>query len=237
MNPRYSFHLLMALCTACLSSCTRLNLVDQLSPPDKRVPIIAESRNPHFTVYELDGNYYLLRTVFMGTEDVPLLTSRFAGWPSMYGKYIVYTPDTSTARDYLFPLTDDEAARALQFIQRLPERPVIKQPAAADKLAVIAAQDFDFDRAHCWHEPYTHYHIRPESVAVTQKHSYYSTPEIPGEPGTRSLGNKLALAPVWLADTAGNLLLSTAETAVLIPAFVTAPIGVGLLYLCGGRLP
>lgn len=237
MNPRYSFHLLMALCTACLSSCTRLNLVEQLSPPDKRVPIIAESRNPHFTVYELDGNYYLLRTVFMGTEDVPLLTSRFAGWPSMYGKYIVYTPDTSTARDYLFPLTDDEAARAMQFIRKLPERPVIKQSDPPHPAQVIAAQDFDFARARRWQEPYTHYHIRPESAAVTQKHSYYSTPEIPGEPGTRSLGNKLALAPVWLADAAGNLLLSTAETAVLIPAFVTAPIGVGLLYLCGGRLP
>lgn len=227
----------MALCTACLSSCTRLNLVEQLSPPDKRVPIIAESRNPHFTVYELDGNYYLLRTVFMGTEDVPLLTSRFAGWPSMYGKYIVYTPDTSTARDYLFPLTDDEAARALQFIQRLPERPVIKQPAAADKLAVIAAQDFDFARAHRWHEPYTHYHIRPDSAGVTQRHAYYSTPEIAGEPGTSSIGSKLALAPVWVADAAGNLLLAAAETAVLIPAFVAAPVGVGIVYLCGGQLP
>ena len=87
-----------ALCLAALvvSGCTKLNLVEQLNPEDRRVPIV-DANPKRFTLFELNGSYYVPLTVYMGKEDVPILGRRNANVDGLFTERVSYTPDSTTA--------------------------------------------------------------------------------------------------------------------------------------------
>ncbi len=211
-------------CTAlCLASvgCTRLNLVEQLEPADRRVPIInlneagryQDSRR-QFTLYELNGCYYVPLTVYMGKEDVPLFGLRFADMETPLGRFVRYEPEPATAKLWLFLLTDEEATNCLKELNPRHEEIVVRKSRNAAAATVIAPASPDFRKARALGKVLS---FCPESLQPNQDSGYCSTPAIPAAEGSRTLGYYAAYGPVWCVDTVGNIVLFAAESAIAIP--------------------
>lgn len=205
---------------ACVS-CTRLNLVEQLEPADRRVPIVnqdearsMQATRRQFTLYELNGCYYVPLTVYMGKEDVPLFGLRYADMETALGKLVRYEPELSTAKVWLFPLTDEEAAHCLKELHPGQADVVVRQPHDTSTAPVIDSSSPDFKRARSCGKVLC---FCPESLRANQDSTYCTTPCIPAEKGTRSLGYYAAYGPIWCVDAAGNILLFATESAIAIP--------------------
>ena len=215
-----------ALCLAAVvvSGCTKLNLVEQLNPEDRRVPIVDANPN-HFTLFELKGSYYVPLTVYMGKEDVPILGRLNANVDGPFTKRVCYTPDPTTAQVWLFPLSDKEATKCLEELHPNKTDIAVKQEHDIDTAPIIASSSFDFKRARVCGK------VRmfcPQSVQANQNGLYYSTPRLPVEEGTRSFGYYVAYGPVWCVEAVGNVAIGAAEAAVAIPFSV---ILVGILSI------
>ena len=230
-----------ALCLAvgaCVSCSTRLNLVEQLEPADRRVPIVnrdkarrVQNTRQQFTLYELNGCYYVPLTVYMGKEDVPLFGLRYADSEPLLGKLVRYEPELSTAKVWLFPLTDEEAAHCLKELHPGQADIVVRQPHNASTAPVIDSSSPDFKRARACGKVLS---FCPESLRANQDSTYCTTPCIPAEKGTRSLGYYAAYGPVWCVDAAGNILLFATESAIAIPGRI---VFWGLVKLAAQTLP
>ena len=222
---------------ACVS-CTRLNLVEQLEPADRRVPIVnrdktrrVQNTRQQFTLYELNGCYYVPLTVYMGKEDVPLFGLRYADSETLLGKLVRYEPELSTAKVWLFPLTDEEAAHCLKELHPGQADVVVRQPHDVSTAPVIDSSSPDFKRARACGKVLG---FCPESLRANQDSTYCTTPCIPAEKGTRSLGYYAAYGPVWCVDAAGNILLFATESAIAIPCHI---VFWGLVKLAAATLP
>ena len=220
---KFQFPRILATSALCLAAmgCTRLNLVEQLEPADRRVPIVNRDKarrvqytHPQFTLYELNGCYYVPLTVYMGKEDVPLFGLRYADMETALGKFVRYEPELSTAKVWLFPLTDEEAANCLKELHPRKEEMVVRQPRAAAAATVIAPTSPDFRKARVLGKVLS---FCPESLQANQDTTYCSTPAIPAVEGTRTLGYYAAYGPVWCVDAVGNIVLFAAESAIAIP--------------------
>lgn len=202
-------------CALCAASCSKqLNLVEQLDPPNKQVPIISRPmQQPDWgKIYCLNGQYYLPLTVVYAT--------RRTLWTDT-APYI-YTPIAGTEQRYLFPLTDREAE---DYLGR--ERGTVKQPVTATKPAPIAAANFPFAKA-------TKVPNRVEATFPTalvpqsarcDERTYNrvgATSILPIKNGQRSLAANIALVPVFLVETVGN----TVICAVHAPFYLV----VGIVY-------
>ena len=200
-------------CALCAASCSKqLNLVEQLDPPNKQVPIIsAPMQQPDWgKIYCLNGQYYLPLTVVYAT--------RRTLWTDT-APYI-YTPLAGTEQRYLFPLTDREAE---DYLGR--ERGTVKQPVTAPKPAPIAAANFPFAKA-------TKVPNRvkatfptalvPQSARCDERtyNRVGATSILPIKNGQRSLAANMALVPVFLVETVGN----TVICAVHVPFYLIAGI-------------
>ena len=215
-----------ALCLAAVvvSGCTKLNLVEQLNPEDRRVPIV-DANPKHFTLFELNGSYYVPLTVYMGKEDVPILGRRNANVDGLFTERVSYTPNPATAQVWLFPLSDKEATECLEELHPNKTDITVKQEHDIDTVPIIASSSFDFKRARVCGK------VRmfcPKSVQANQNGLYYTTPRLPVEKGTRSFGYYVAYVPVWCADAVGNVAIGAAEAAMAVPCSV---ILVGILAI------
>lgn len=239
MKHRFLTTATLCLAAGACASCTRLNLVEQLEPADKRVPIInrqeplpRQGKVPQrVTLYELNGCYYVPITVYMGKEDVPLFGLRFADTETPIAKYVRYTPDPATAQMWLFPLSDEEATHCLKELHPHKGDIEVKQPHDINTAPVIATSTFDYKQARACGKVQS---FCPQSVQANQSAAYCTTPRLPVEKGTRSLGYYLAWGPVWCADAAGNVALFAAESALAIPCGL---IFCGLLLISSETLP
>ena len=232
MNQRFNkrlFHRILTTTVLCLaavvvSGCTKLNLVEQLNPEDRRVPIV-DANPKRFTLFELNGSYYVPLTVYMGKEDVPILGWRSANVGGPFSERVSYTPDPTTAQVWLFPLSDKEATECLEELHPNKTDIAVKQEHDIDTAPIIASSSFDFKRARVCGK------VRmfcPQSVQANQNGLYYSTPRLPVEKGTRSFGYYVAYGPVWCVDAVGNVAIGAAEAAVAAPFAV---ILVGMLAI------
>ncbi len=216
----------IALCLAAVvvSCCTKLNLVEQLNPEDRRVPIV-DGKPKRFTLYELNGSYYVPLTVYMGKEDVPILGRRNANVDGLFTERVSYTPDPATGHVWLFPLSNKEATECLEELHPNKTDIAVKQDHDIDTAPIIASSSFDFKRARVCGK------VRmfcPQSVQANQNGLYYSTPRLPVEKGSRFFGYYVAYGPVWCVDAVGNVVICAAEATVAAPFAV---ILVGLLAI------
>lgn len=216
----------MGICFAvvCGPGCTKLNLVEQLEPADRRVPIIkryetdANGRNiKRVTLYELNGCYYVPLTVYMGKEDVPIFGLRWADMETRPGKSVRYTPDPATARVWFFPLSDEEASACLKELHPKKKDIEVKQPHDIDTAPIVAATQFDVKRARVCGKVKRFW---PKSVQASQDASHCTTPRLPVDEGSRSLGYYVAYGPVWCLDAVGNVAIFATESALAIPGVV-----------------
>lgn len=227
---------LQILLSLMLSNCTNFNLVEQLSPEDRRVPVAIPPLDAQY-VYEWQGAYYLPITVAMAKEDMPLLTSGLSDARAVYCSSPRYTIDADTAGVYLFRLTPNELSGKLRTPASSP----------ADSAAFVPQEDFPYNRAkrHRLKKIYPGDNIvRPISTGWNKAYrvwipndSPYPIGILPVHPGTRSRGNKLAYALLLVPDAAGNIVIKGAEITIgsAVGAIVALPLGI--LQLCGVRLP
>lgn len=212
----------LLLCVG-LSSCTRLNLVEQLEPDDKRVPIVDTDIKKR-AFYQLDGCYYVPLTVYMGKEEVPLFSKH-----SLRGRNISYTPDLSTGQVWLFPLSEDEVAECMENIKGKKPTVALKQAGDAAAPGIVSAKDFDFKRAEVFYTKRNFSWYAPESACPSQlRERYYSPQSIPAEQGSYSWGYYVAFGPVWCTDALGNVAIGAVEGVAMAP-FVICFGGVYLL--------
>lgn len=206
------------------SSCTRLNLVEQLEPEDRRVPIVDTDNQKHsYTLYELDGCYYVPLTVYLGKEEVPLFSKRW-----LNGRNISYTPDLSTGQVWFFPLSDDEVTECFEHIKGHNPLVVPKQAQGAQAPTVVAAENFDFKRARAFRAKVKTLRLAPQSASPSQLgKQYYSPQSLPQEKGSRSWGYYVAYGPVWCADALGNVAIGAVEGVAMAPFAVC----IGGMYL------
>ena len=245
-------HLLTALSLLSLSACTSFNLTEQLT--ERRVPVVLPTPD-EATYYELDGKYYCALTIAMAEEHIPLLSSKKKQINSFYQSSPSYTPDMSTAQTYLFQLSEVESEALLEYIKeirsgyRYRSRPLKSKDKPGEIPPMIMAQDFDFARA----RRFTHAAYAERIWKSTRKEEYfdnspyeikrkdiaapYPIAAIPAQEQPPGIGSKLLYGPVWVLDTAGNIAIFTAEAAATAAASVVVLPVLGILYLCGERLP
>lgn len=247
-------HLLTALTLLSLSACTSFNLTEQLS--NRRVPVVIPEKGKA-VYYERNGKYYSALTVAMAEEHIPLLSSRNKTPNTFYHGTPTYTPDMSTAQTYLFELTDVETEVLLESIREVRSgykyrsRPVRSKDKPGYIPPMVKAEDFDFANA----RRFTHTIMNERDWIATRHKQFtdespyefrrkeqngvypYPIAALPSQELPRSLGQKAALPPVWVLDTAGNLVLNTVEATVIGAGTILASPFIGLLYLCGESLP
>ena len=247
-------HLLTALSLLSLSACTSFNLTEQLTNANKRVPVVLPDKKVA-TYYKLDGKYYRALTVAMAEEHIPLLTSISNTRRGPYHSFPTYTPDASTAQLCLFQLTHSEAEAVQDSLKEIRGGflYVPSPPKSKDEPGVIPpmvkAKDFDFTRARRYTIPLQHIAPRTQPTATGyRQYPYYhvwshesgqpyAITALPTQDSELSTGRKIALAPVWVLDTAGNIVIAATETAVAIPVGIIGLPILGILHLCGERLP
>lgn len=223
-----------------LGSCTNFNLVEQIDPPDMRIPVAIPPADERY-VYEWQGAYYIPITVAMAKEDMPLLTSGLHHAGAIYCDYPRYTPDAATARVYMFRLRAHEISG---YIEEAPN-----ESASSDNTPnVIAAKDFPYAHAkrhRLTHGSYHHNILKPASTGWVKAHrgwifdkdAPYPVDILPMEPGTRSWADWLAYGPLAVLDAAGNIVIKGTEVSIAMTTGAVIMIPVGILYLCGERLP
>lgn len=245
-----------------LSACTRFNLTEQFPAGGRQVPVVLPDTQ-EAVFYEKEGKFYRALSVAMATENVPLLTSRLRHSMAPYASTTTYNPAPDSARLYLFQLTEDEADILQQTIraQQRNNGILISEPISAAEPPkeippVLPAYEFDFTRARklslklsgqSLTNELLPYELRRPIATRSGDCEYpswelpatepYPTAALPAKPGSRSLGKRLALAPVWMADTAGNLVLGCAESTVTLPLSLIALPILGIMYICDAELP
>lgn len=229
-----------------LCSCSNLHLVEQIAPEDRRVPVAIPPEYAEY-VYELDGTYYIPITVAMAKEELPLITSGMPYAAVVYAGRATYTPDADTQRVYLFRL---EHAELPYDLRRKADKQVATQAPA-----FIPETEFPFARAkkhplkpkhsRVMKNSFDREQLKPASTLWEEVHrgptfdssAPYPIGVLPVQPGTRSWGNRLAYVPLFVLDVAGNAVLKGAEVAVGTACGAVFAVPVGILYLCGERLP
>lgn len=237
-----------------LSACTSFNLTEQLS--NRRVPVVVPEKK-EAVYYELNGKYYSALTVAMAEEHIPLLSSRGKTPGTFYHGTPTYTPDMSTAQTYLFELTNVETEVLLESIKEVRSGykyrsgPVKSKDKPGYIPPMVKAGDFDFAKA----RRFTHTIMNERDWAATRHKQFtddspykirrkeqngvypYPIAALPSQERPRSPGQTAALAPVWVLDTAGNLVINTVEATVMGAGVIIAAPFIGILYLCGESLP
>ncbi len=211
-----------ACATLALSSCTSFNLVEQFDAPDKKVPVVIPETEKR-TYYELNKVRYLALRVIYAKERTPLFTARMDDFAAPYCQaYKTYTPLPEEQEQlWLFPLTRKEE-------QAIFGEALSNTPLTPEQLRPIAAVDFDFQNAKKTESdnpklkrliPATY---MPQSTggdaltSGTQQHlRMYPTTCLPVIDGKRSWASKTALAPLYVVDTAGNVILCCVEGTAL----------------------
>lgn len=229
-----------------LSSCSNLHLVEQIAPEDRRVPVAIPPEHAEY-LYELDGAYYIPITVAMAKEELPLITSGMPYAAAAYTGRPTYTPDADTQRVYLFRLEHKELPYEM--------RPKADKQATTQAPAFIPETEFPFARAkkhpliskksRCVKITLQQKQLKPASTRWEEVHrgptfdssAPYPIGVLPVQPGTRSWGNRLAYVPLVVLDAAGNVVLKGTEIAIATAFGSVVAVPVGILYLCGERLP
>ena len=221
--------------TLALSSCTSFNLVEQFDSPDKKVPVVIPETKSR-TYYELNNVRYVALRVIYATEHTPLFTARMDDASALYcDANKTYTPIPGAQEQlWLFPLTRKEE-------QAIFGDALSSTPLSQEQLRPIAAVDFDFQNAKKTesHNPKRKRLVTatymPQSTGGdaltrgTQQHlRMYPTTCLPVIGGERSLANKISLAPIYVVDAAGNLILCSVEGAALtVGSAVALPFVIG----------
>ncbi len=212
MWNRFLLYLLLPCMS--FSGCTRLNLVEQLEPADCRVPIVdTDNQKRAYTLYELDGCYYVPLTVYMGKEEVPLFNKHM-----LKDRDISYTPDLTTGQVWLFPLSDEEVTQCLENIKGQKPLAASKQAQKTQAATIVQAKDFDFQRARVFRVKDKFSWYAPQSACPSQiGYQYYSPQSLPSDKGSRSWGYYVAYGPVWCADALGNVAIGAVEGVAMAP--------------------
>lgn len=232
--------LLLSVVSLLLGSCSNLNLVEQLAPEDRRVPIAIPPKETPF-VYEYRGAFYIPITIAMAKEDMPLISSGLSNAGMAYCSYPRYIPDKDTAKVYLFRLTRNEIGGKIASLPRTT------QPSPSTAPDYIAHEAFPYKQAkrHRLTNMNDYDNImRPVSTGWNKAYRVwipdsepYPVGILPIVPGTRSLTNRLAYGPLWIMDAAGNIVLKGAEITMGATCGAVMFIPAGILYLCGQRIP
>lgn len=208
-----------------LGACTSLNLVEQIEPQDKRVPVVVKQQHAEEGIlYEWNGRYYMPLTVAMAKEDIPLLTSRMRNARMFYHSAATYTPVRGTERELLVWLLDHEVESLLE----LSAGSICQQPPSIGSTALLSSMPAG---------ALANKKVKQHKVKAERLRSFrpvlsgwrafgwcddaaavYPTVCRPIQEGTRSFGNKLVYVPLWVVDAAGNILVNSVECALYIPA-------------------
>lgn len=234
-TPHY---LLLTLICLLLKSCSSFNLIEQIDPENKRVPVAIPTAGNE-EVYEYKGAFYLPVTVALAKEDMPLITSGCSYSSMFYHRYPNYALDEESKEVYLFRLTDEE------LFVHVKKNASSGNQNATNAPSFYSEKEFPFAQAKRHRQKDIAGHIaKPNNTGWEAVHrgrnpvnSPYPISVLPVEPGTRSWGNRLAYALLWIPDTAGNLLLKGTESVLMTAGTAVVAVPLGILYLCGERLP
>ena len=188
-----------ALCSLSLAACHQMYLTEQLGPADERVPIVKhpyyrDFKHHQMNLWQHHGNYYTMLAMRYAKENTALIGD-FAS-PHLY--YTDYEP----SEFYYFPLSDKEVDNMM----KLPEG-TTKQTRPAQELRPLRVKD---QKSSQWRrlkmkQPTDAF---PESAKCIK---YDQTTAFPVRGAERGLGRTLLLGPAWVAETACNAVIWTAE--------------------------
>lgn len=209
--------------TLLLGACHKLNIVEQLDSPDKRVPIITADDQTYKSVgidnsniYVHQGNYYCLIPVAYATESYDIISeTRLDPWDCKTKPEWRTFSNIGPWQLYYFPLSDAEVDYYLNrpkgttkqaqsgHIVSLTEAPKMKKVTPSDHT------DFYI----CKH---------PESIKIVgQDNDYEAIDSLPIHPGKRTLTQSVLLPAAYLADISGNTALWATESCACIAGFIT----------------
>lgn len=212
-------HLLLFLLAAvALSSCTSFNLIEQVNPPDRRVPVVLpipdnEMVKGKYVLYELNGSYYTKLTVAMAQEDVPLLTERIPDkGMSCYVSEVRYTPIPGTEQVFFFKLNKWELQEARITPAKHPKKTMPE---------MIPEKEFNLKTARKILDPSLtpDYITKPVSTgyirtSIRSRNPTYAITCLPIDKGTRGAGYYTKATLLALPDLAGNLLIGATEATI-----------------------
>ncbi len=179
-------------------------LTEQLAPADERVPLVQHPRYKDFEHHQMNlwqhhGNYYTMLAVYYSKENTALIGD-FAS-PHLY--YTNHEP----SEFYYFPLSDKE----VDDMMKLPAG-TTKQPRPAHELTPLRVKD---QKSAQWRrvkmkQPTDAF---PESAKCI---NYDQTTAFPVKEAQRGIGRTLLLGPAWVAETACNAVIWTAEAPFIL---------------------